>query len=246
MPLRNDVDDLALAVATEIKRNRTWINGNAADLGALSTTAKNTLVAAINEVNASVGSAAGIDDNTVSSSSTWSSQKTSDEIGDAASAVQAQIPTLTDLIDDITAGSSTVYSSTKTESVVAGAVGAIDLTDLIDDTTPGGATTFSSSETAARIQAAKDEILGGAGAAYDTLAELQALFEADDTQTAGILDALGLRVRVDAAQPFDSTQQSQARSNIAAASTAEVAALSASIGDLSGFDPVGVFEAALT
>lgn len=55
MSLATRVQDLATRVATEVKSVKTMINGNAADLSALTTTAKTSLVAAINEVQSEVG-----------------------------------------------------------------------------------------------------------------------------------------------------------------------------------------------
>lgn len=55
MSLATNISDLATRVATEAKALRTLINGNVADLSALTTTAKNTLVAAINELDADIG-----------------------------------------------------------------------------------------------------------------------------------------------------------------------------------------------
>lgn len=55
MSLSTNVSDLATRIGTEAKALRTLINGNAADLSALTTTAKTNLVAAINEVDAAVG-----------------------------------------------------------------------------------------------------------------------------------------------------------------------------------------------
>ena len=118
MSLATNIADAFLAVATKIKESRTWINGNAADLGGLDTTAKANLVAAINEVNASVASASGIDDAQTSLSTSWSSSKTRTEIDTAVSGVEVD---LTDLIDDETASTSTVYSSAQTNAVVVAA-----------------------------------------------------------------------------------------------------------------------------
>lgn len=56
MSLETNLVNFATRVATETKALRTLINGNAADLTALTTTAKGNLVAAINEVAAEVDS----------------------------------------------------------------------------------------------------------------------------------------------------------------------------------------------
>lgn len=95
-----------------------------------------------------------------------------------------------------------------------------------DGATSGGAVTWSvdkitSSITAAR-NALKDELVGGAGAALDTLAELAAALGDNPNFATTIATELGNRVRYDAAQVLTLEQQSQARSNIGAASAAAI------------------------
>jgi hypothetical protein len=90
---------------------------------------------------------------------------------------------------------------------------------------------------AAQLLALKNEILGGATAAYDTLMELQQFIVANEDQIGTILTAIGNRVRFDQAQVLDATQQATARNNIGAVAAADVGAVD--------FDCVGVFEAAL-
>ncbi|MDH1673927.1 hypothetical protein [Comamonas aquatica] len=95
-----------------------------------------------------------------------------------------------------------------------------------DGATSGGAVTWSvdkitSSITAAR-NALKDELVGGAGAALDTLAELAAALGDDPNFATTIATELGNRVRYDAAQVLTLEQQAQARTNIGAASAAAV------------------------
>lgn len=56
MSLQTRIGDLITAIGTDIKQLRTWITGSASgDLTGLTTTAKTSLVAAINEVNANSG-----------------------------------------------------------------------------------------------------------------------------------------------------------------------------------------------
>lgn len=57
MSLVTNLQNLATRAGTESKSLRVLINGNVADLSALNTTAKNNLVAAINEVFAALGAA---------------------------------------------------------------------------------------------------------------------------------------------------------------------------------------------
>ena len=67
----------------------------------------------------------------------------------------------------------------------------------INDTTPSTSTTFSGTAINSKIATAKtevkNEILGGASAAYDTLKEIQAQMEADDTAAASLTTAVGQR-----------------------------------------------------
>lgn len=144
------IDALSAAIATRINTRKSEQGA----LSALTTTVKSSIVAAINEVKASVsGAGATIADGSTSTSSVWSSQKVADAIAAA----------------------------------VAG-------------------------------------ILGSASAAYDTLGEIQTLMAADDTETAGILTALGNRLRFDAAQALTSPQKSQALGNLGiVASTSDFA-----------------------
>lgn len=72
---------------------------------------------------------------------------------------------------------------------------------------------------AAERASLKAEILGSAGAAYDTLEELKAY--ADSGQAADQM-ALAARVRFDAAQTLTAGQKAQARSNIDAYGAAEI------------------------
>lgn len=78
------------------------------------------------------------------------------------------------------------------------------------------------SEISSTAQATKDAILGGAGAAYDTLKELQDLLVGEQSQLDTILAALGNRVRFDEAQTLTTAQKAQARTNIDAYGSAEI------------------------
>jgi len=59
MSLDTNIQDLATRMGTEAKALRALINGNLTDLSGLNTTAKNNLVAAINEVLVNAGSGSG-------------------------------------------------------------------------------------------------------------------------------------------------------------------------------------------
>ena len=119
--------------------------------------------------------------------------------------------------------------------------------------------------------ALKNEILGGASSAYDTLKEIEEFLKSNDS-VVGALQALKI-VKYDAPQELTTEEKAQARSNIGAAdattvadqgtrlSTAESSItdhgtrlgtvetdldnLEASIGDMTDVDFVATFEAAL-
>lgn len=104
MSLATNVTNLATRIATEIKALRTLINGNAANLNALTTTNKANLVEAINEVAGSVGEAgASINDTTTSTLSVWSSSKTDSEINTAVADLINSSPATLDTLDEIAA-----------------------------------------------------------------------------------------------------------------------------------------------
>lgn len=94
----------------------------------------------------------------------------------------------------------------------------------IDDAQASGTKTYSSQKVEAKITAAKqsvkDDLLGGAGEAYDTLKELaDALVTNKDAITALQQIALG-HVQFDKAQSLNDEQKKQARANIGALSAA--------------------------
>ena len=147
------LSDLATRVATETKSIRTLLNGNAASNVALITTAKTSLVAAINELKTEVDTLAASGGATINDASTSSITQT--------------------------------YSINKIITSIAEARAAV-----------------------------KAEILGGAGAAYDTLKELEDLFASTGADLSGITTALGNRVRFDAVQSLTAPQKVTANTNI--------------------------------
>ncbi|MDX1114799.1 hypothetical protein GOL31_23650 [Sinorhizobium medicae] len=83
MSLQTNLSNLATRIGNETKALRTLLNGNAADLTSLTTTAKTNLVAAVNELKAEIAALGGgvtLNDASVSSGAAWSSQKISDEL----------------------------------------------------------------------------------------------------------------------------------------------------------------------
>lgn len=129
MSLATNVQNLATRVATEAKAIRTLVNGNAADLTALTTTNKTNLVAAINELQNEVNSASGggatIDDVTASTTTVYSSSKTV-SVADASAATAvsnlvAAAPALLDTLDEIAAalGDDPNFATTMTNALAA-------------------------------------------------------------------------------------------------------------------------------
>ena len=107
----------------------------------------------------------------------------------------------------------------------------------IDDHATNGATTvtWSADKTFDEIELAKTAVINsltnGAAAALDTLSELAAALGNDPTFATTIAAEVANRVRFDAAQVLTTPQQDQARSNIGAASAANLTALEIAIGD---------------
>ena len=106
----------------------------------------------------------------------------------------------------------------------------------IDDNAGDGntAVTWSANKIFDSIEAAKaavkNELINGAGAALDTLNELAAALGNDPSFAATIAGEIANRVRFDAAQTLTGPQQTQARSNIGAASESDVAGLISGLG----------------
>jgi hypothetical protein len=104
--LAQRLQDLALRISTEVKALRTLINGNAADLSALTTTAKTNLVAALNEVKAAADAAAAsggaaIDDAATNSTEAWSSQKVSDYVAAQLATILGGAPAALDTLKEL-------------------------------------------------------------------------------------------------------------------------------------------------
>ena len=114
---------------------------------------------------------------------------------------------ITALINSIATDIKDVYAKignlntlqTTTKSSLVGAINEIKASGglQINDSTPSASTTFSGTAIDSKIATAKtevkNEILGGASAAYDTLQEIQAQMEADDTAAASLTTAVSQR-----------------------------------------------------
>lgn len=168
MSLSTNVSNLATRIATEVKALRTLVNGNVADLSALSTTAKANLVLAINEVKAALDTAA----------SDISALESADITlaGDIAT-IEGEIGTLTSLTTTDKTNLVNAINELQFELDnldVSGQVGA-----LISDTTTVTDKTWSSFKIDAEIDAAVAALVDGAPALLDTLNELAAAINDD-------------------------------------------------------------------
>ena len=100
------------------------------------------------------------------------------------------------------------------------------LNSIIDDTTASTTTVYSSSKVASEITKAKQEVkndlLGGAGTAYDTLNELAELIESNQDAITALQNLAAGHVKYDGAQELTDAQKKQARDNINAVSQDEI------------------------
>lgn len=123
MSLAQEVADLALRAATEIKAIRTLVNGNAADLSALNTTAKGNLVAALNELKASIsainGGAAINDASSSSTTQTYSITKILDVVNTAINNLTTGAPAAMNTLDELAAaiGDDSNFAATITTAL---------------------------------------------------------------------------------------------------------------------------------
>ena len=168
MSLASNVTNLATRVATEVKSLRTLINGNAADLSALSTAAKTSLVAAVNELASSISSVA----------SDLSSLDST-----AASEISSINSDLTALASDISALQSDLAGIDVSGQVQA----------LINDTATSTTSVWSSDKTSSAISTAVAALVDGAPALLDTLNELAAAIGDDANFVTTMTTALGTK-----------------------------------------------------
>lgn len=107
--------------------------------------------------------------------------------------------------------------------------------------TPAGGDNSTKLATTEFVMARITALLGGAAAAYDTFVELQALMQADDTETAGIITSLGEKL-VKTANLSDLANAATARGNLGLGSLATQGANAVAItgGTMSGVTLTGM------
>lgn len=100
------------------------------------------------------------------------------------------------------------------------------LNSIINDTTASTNTVYSSSKVASEItkakQEVKDDLLGGAGTAYDTLNELAELIESNQDSITALQNLAAGHVKYAGAQELTDAQKKQARDNINALAQDEI------------------------
>lgn len=147
-------------------------------------------------------------------------------VGQEIKVTKGMIGTLADL--KTTAKDNTVAAINEVQSALAALEGTVASQTNIDDANVSAATTYSSSKIVDVVneakKAVKDDLLGGAGEAYDTLKELGDLIDANKDSVEALQALAAGHVKFDAAQELTDVQKKQARDNIAAASVAEVEA----------------------
>lgn len=201
------IEALAIRVGTEIKSAYAKI-GKLADLKTTDTTA---IVAAINETVDSISAA----------------QTTLNAYATRLSAVETKASTNA---SDIAAAKGNITTLQTNLTTVKNDLKAlsdkVDALTQIDDTKVSQTTTYSSTKITSEISAAKqevkDDLLGGAGTAYDTLKELADLIITNKDAITALQTLAAGHVKFDGAQSLTTAQQTQARSNIGAADAATV------------------------
>ena len=133
-----------------------------------------------------------------------------DNQGSLASLTTEAKTSLVDAIDEVVASVATLKDQIANKSE-------------IDDTKSTAANAWSAVKISDEISTAatnlKNDLLGGAGEAYDTLKELADLIATNQDAIKALQDLAAGHVKFDAAQSLTSDQKAQARTNIGAAAT---------------------------
>ena len=198
---------LATRVGTELKK----VYGTVGKLTELKTTDKTAIVAAINEAVDSISAA----------------QTTLNGYATRLSTVESKASTNASDITAAKGNITTLQTSLGTlQTELKSLKDKVASATNIDDTKAGTTTTYSSSKIESDIttakQAVKDDLLGGAGAAYDTLKELADLITSNKDAIDAVKEVAAGHVKYDAAQTLTDVQKKQARDNIGAGAAADV------------------------
>ena len=144
------------------------------------------------------------------------------KIGDTTSLSTTAKANLVAAINEVQAAVSTLQAGSTTINDAAGN-GDVNVTwsaDKIHD------------EIVAAVTAAKNDLLGGAGAALDTLKELADALNNDASYATNIAAMLTKRLAVDDVQVFTNAEKLQGRENIGAAADTELQQLKTDLGNV--------------
>lgn len=206
--LEDRIEDLAQEIANDI-------NATVGDMSLLDTTATD-LVNAINEVLTAVGSGGAIDADSISDASTVG--KALIRAANAAAARTAIGAGTSSLVIGTGGGDAKAGDYQPTWSQVSSKPAVIAA-----GADAAAARTAIGAVTASDISSAISALVGGAGAAYDTLVEIQGLLTSNDGALSALTTSVNNRVRHDTnAQGLDSTAKGNARTNIGAQEAAAI------------------------
>ena len=140
-------------------------------------------------------------------------------ITDLATRVATEIKSVKTLVNGNATDLSALTTTQKTSLVAAinelkNAVDNAGSSITISDSTSSTTEVWSSSKVSSAIAQAKSDLVNGAGAALDTLAELASALGNDASFASTVTTALGYRLRFDAAQTLTAGQKTQACVNL--------------------------------
>lgn len=127
-----------------------------------------------------------------------------------AADIKSLVTNIGSLTNLTTTSKTNIVSAINEVKAQVGSAGA----SINDASTTSTTQTWSAKKSSDSIAQVKSDILGGAGAAYDTLLELQNIIVADEGTAAALATAVNNRVRYDAAQTLTAGQMLQACNNI--------------------------------
>lgn len=132
------------------------------------------------------------------------------------------------------AGLTTTEKSTVVGALneLAGRIATLEQASIIDDTSTDTDTTWSSTKIASAIAEGVAGVIDGAPEALNNLKELAEALNNSPDVIDDIMTMLGKAVRVDVAQAFSAVEKAQGRTNIGAASDADLTQLAANVGDI--------------
>ena len=150
----------------------------------------------------------------------------SQQISNLAQTIGTDVKQIIANIGDLTALTTTEKSSLVLAlNELKAALGSIDLTKIIDDEQTKTNLTWSSTKISNAISTAVTNLVNGAPEALDTLKELADAIDANQDAITALQTIAAGHVKYDAEQTLTTEQQAQARSNIGAVSTDELAAV---------------------